>query len=122
MNSQLLNAPPPTLPGTPTGSTPPVVPPTIGALGVSSSINSTFKIEAKEYPKLPKKTNLKGKEYNDWHDVFTVKMKQAGCGALLEDAFVMPVATDANYLDIKMKDDYINNILTSCTLRTNAYD
>ena len=54
-------------------------------------------MEAKEFPKLPKNTNLKGKVYNDWHNVFVVKLKQAQMGEVLESDFVMPGENDAKY-------------------------
>ena len=80
----------------------PAVPPTTvtgtttGRSG-NDKINSSFKVEAKEFPKLPKNTNLKGKVYNDWHDVFIVKLKQAQVGEVLESDFVMPGENDAKY-------------------------
>ena len=87
----------------------------------SASINTNFKIEAKEFPKLPKNTNLKGQVYNDWHDVFTVKLKQAGVGALLDEKFTLPAKLDPNYKELKIKDDYLNNMIISAALSSNAY-
>ena len=84
-------------------------------------VNSSFKVEAKEYPKLPKNTNLKGSVYNNWHDVIVVKFKQAKVGDLLKDDFVMPEPDDSEYSSFKTKDDYMNNTIISTTLSTNAY-
>ena len=54
------------------------------AAATMNLVNLNYKVEAKEYPKLPKNTNLKGSVFNDWHNVFTVKLKQAQVGALLD--------------------------------------
>ena len=105
----------------------PTPPPSIGAAAATttgttlSGVNSTFKVEAKEFPKLPKNTNLKGKVYNDWHDVVSVKLKQAQVGDLLLDTFVMPAPTDVDYDETKIKDDFLLSVIVSATLGTNAY-
>ena len=83
-------------------------------------LNISYKVEAKEIPKLPPNKNLKGDIFNDWHSVFHAKMCQAQLGEMLKERYKPVKKGEPDYQIHQTRDAYLKNHLLTATIGTNA--
>ena len=85
-----------------------------------SGVNVSYKVEAKEIPKLPPNKTLRGQTFDDWHVNFYAKMCQARVDSILRKGYVKPGELDDKYEEYKAKASFLKNHLLTATQNTNA--
>ena len=82
-------------------------------------VNTSYKVEAKEIPKLPPNKTLRRQIFDNWLMNFYAKICQAQVGSILVTGYTKPDEFDNEYDEYTAKESCLKNHLLAVTQNTN---